>query len=90
MNIMQSVTRLAQMHESDVQQLDRLNAQWNTMYNLVRGQLDQSKAGLDDLAVMLGIIEPPSSMPMLPPREETGPRPVFTHTDPDTGAEMMS
>lgn len=82
MNVIQSVTRLGQMYETSRRQLEALDMEWDRLYNLATAELDQFKAGLDDLATTLGIIEPATQMPMLPPRVPTGPQPSFTHIDP--------
>jgi hypothetical protein len=77
-NVIDAVTRLAQMHEASKQQLETLDIAWDRLMKLANDELDQVKIGLDDLASMLGIIEPQSGMPMLPPRPQTGPEPSFT------------
>jgi hypothetical protein len=39
-------------------------------------QLDEIRKGIDDIAIMLGVIEPP--MPLMPPRVPTGPNEILS------------
>jgi hypothetical protein len=78
-SVIDGVTRLAQMKEHTRGQLEALNMEWNRIYDLALGELDEIGKGIDDIAAMLGIIEPP--MPMLPPRVPTGPQPSFRVVD---------
>lgn len=85
-NVIDGVTRLAQMHETTRAQLEALDIEWNRIYKLAVTELGQIKIGLDDIASMLGIIEPQREMPMLPPRVGTGPQPTFTSQADEFGA----
>jgi hypothetical protein len=80
-NLIDSVTRLAQMQEHDREQLIVMNEQWERLYAFSMKNLTEAKAGLDDVAAQLGIIEPQTQMPMLPPRTGTGPQATFTAVD---------
>jgi hypothetical protein len=69
------ITRLAQMHDVAMGELRKQRDKWeetkihqDQTFHFMEAQLEEIRKGLDDVAVMLGIIEPP--MPLMPPRAE--------------------
>jgi hypothetical protein len=86
-NLIDAVNRLAKMQEHDRQQLEKMNAEWERMMGFCYKRLEETRKGLDDIAAMLGIIEPQTSMPMLPANPGSGPQPAVTFTphEPATG-----
>jgi hypothetical protein len=79
-NLSEAVIRLAKMQEHDRAQLVKMDEQWNRLMHFAVQNLDNASAGIDDIAAMLGIIEPQTSMPMLPANPASGPQPTVTYT----------
>jgi hypothetical protein len=71
------------MHEVAVGELRKERDKFRAMvehqeqtFHFMETQLDEIRKGIDDIAIMLGVIEPP--MPLMPPRVPTGPNEILS------------
>jgi hypothetical protein len=74
--MIQAVTRLGQMKQAAMEALERQKAESDRAHALACDLINEFGKGVEDLAIHVGVIEPPV-MPMLPPRVPTGPQPTF-------------
>lgn len=85
-NLTEAVTRLAQMQEHDRAQLKKMDDEWSRLMTFAYRNLENAMAAVDDIAAMLGVIEPRPGLPMLPANGGSGPRPVFEAVKNDDAA----
>jgi hypothetical protein len=84
-NLSEAVIRLAKMQEHDRAQLAEMDIQWDRLMQFAIQNIDNARVGIDDIAAMLGVIEPSRELPMLPPNPGSGPQPTFNANRDENG-----